>query len=348
MDHFKGRDKMTKDSLAQIKTYLLPADSDVLNKLPLDVNILGIIQFGGSAGYSGQQFTYIPYLYIEMQSFSDETYYEVWTSSHAVSYGTMKNLHYATDGYHYFAAISVKEATKSLDQIGAEIYGQIFESIEKYGYPHIFRIWNYIPFINGASGESNRYKLYCFGRAKVFEEKSMEVGYPSATGIGSFGDSVNICFIATRDSIHINIENPRQTPAYKYPWVAGLKPPSFSRGTYSDYTYANSFYVSGTASILGHETVFVGDVKRQCETTIKNVECLISPENMGTYGISQAFHLKDLDCIKVYIKNQAEYAVIKDICDNAFSSNKSILYLQAEICRENLLVEIEGLIQNNL
>jgi len=339
---------MTRTGFAQIKASLAPANLETVTNILLHGNVLGIIEFSSIKGNYGDQFANnnIPYLHVCTEPFLYESYFEVWTSTHDTSYGAFENLRYATDGYHFFAAISMKDSIGSVDEVGELIYNQIFESIDKYGYPYICRVWNYVPFIYKFFNDTERYKLFCLGRAKAFEKYSVGTVYPAATGIGDFGDRINVCFLSTLKNIHKSIENPKQTPAYKYPAVTDLKPPSFSRGTYSEYSQMrSSFYVSGTASILGYKTVFKGDIEQQCKTTIKNIQCLISKLNMSSYGIDQEYNIKDLDCIKVYIKHKADFEVVENICQKAFSTEKSIIYLNADICREDLLVEIEGLIQ---
>jgi hypothetical protein len=73
---------------------------------------------------------------------------------------------------------------------------------------------------------------------------------PAATGIGCFGDSVSIYMISVSKDINTCIENPNQTPAYKYPPKYGIKSPLFARATYTDNGSGRGvLYVSGTASI---------------------------------------------------------------------------------------------------
>jgi len=339
---------MTEKAVSRIKTCIVPANVVNTAEILMNKNVLGVIEFSNNTKNYGDAFSKsnMPYLQISIKPFLHESYFEVWYSSRDVVYGKFKDLQYATDGYHFFGAISMEETVGPLDHIGKTMYNHIFESMREFEYPHIFRLWNYLPYINDFSQGTERYKLFCHGRASSFQNNSTELIYPSATGVGTWGNCVNIYFISTINNIHKNIENPKQTPAYRYPSVNGLKAPSFSRGTYSEYSQdANSFYISGTASILGHQTAFEGDIKKQCETTIANIDSLISKVNLLSYGINQEYNLKDLDCIKVYIKNNADFEVVKSICEDAFSLSKSIVYLNTDICRKNLLVEIEGLIQ---
>jgi len=332
----------------RIKVKLLPANSETLTEILLNENILGVAKFSDINDNAGKLSNLtsnksFPYVHINMKSFLNETYYEVWTSDQDVSYGEVGDLQYATDGYHFFSAINVKENNRQLDEIGKTAYDCIFDSVKKYGYTHISRVWNCVPYINEDSNGTERYKLFCYGRASAFPDNHKF--YPSATGIGCFGDTVSIYFISTAENNNKNIENPNQTPAYKYPSAYGMKAPSFARATYSEYGQnGNILYVSGTASILGHETVFKGDIRKQCETTIANIETLISRANLLSYGIDQNYSLHDLDCIKVYIKNEENFPIVRSICEEAFSSNKSIVYLKADVCRQDLLVEIEGLV----
>jgi enamine deaminase RidA (YjgF/YER057c/UK114 family) len=103
-----------------------------------------------------------------------------------------------------------------------------------------------------------------------------------------------------------------------------------------------TIWVSGTASILDSETVHPGDVEKQTEQTIDNIERLISPENLQRHGLAGAgAKLTDLAKIRVYVKRQEDYEKCREVCQRRFGALPSI-YAQADVCRSELLVEIEG------
>jgi enamine deaminase RidA (YjgF/YER057c/UK114 family) len=101
-------------------------------------------------------------------------------------------------------------------------------------------------------------------------------------------------------------------------------------------------WISGTASILNCETVHPGDVEKQTEQTIDNIQKLISRENFERHGVPGAgFQLSDLAKIRVYVKRSEDYETCRAICERRFGPLPTI-YAQADVCRPDLLVEIEG------
>jgi enamine deaminase RidA (YjgF/YER057c/UK114 family) len=101
-------------------------------------------------------------------------------------------------------------------------------------------------------------------------------------------------------------------------------------------------WISGTASIVNSETVHLGDVEKQTEQTIDNIERLISRENFERHGVPGAgAELGDLAKIRVYVKRLEDYEKCRAVCERRFGALPTI-YAQADVCRSNLLVEIEG------
>ena len=224
----------------------------------------------------------------------------------------------------------------NLEELTRSIYDEIFNEILKPNKLRLYRIWNYIPSIN----INDRYKEFCNGRAASFAANSC-TNYPASTAVGSLSDKLDVYFIVGTDKDVIQIENPEQMPAYEYPVQDNFQPPSFSRALYCRKT----LYISGTASISGHKSLYPGNPELQCLRTVKNIEVLISGNNLNKYGINEDFNLKNLDSIKVYIRNTCDFPLIKHICEENFSQDASIEYINTEICRPELQVEIEGIIK---
>lgn len=332
--------------IPKINVHLIPADWISLEEIRKKENIIGVIKFSdlnqhGDLKMLDEAF---PTMNIAMRPFVEKAFYEIWTSDHPVNCGSNEILQFASDGFHHFLTVSVKEQNSDLREIGRLAYDSIFEILNKNNYSNISRVWNHIPNINEFSDAKERYTKFCHGRAEAFQ-KNVNI-YPAATGIGCWGDRLCIYMLSTTQDIHKYIENPNQTPAYKYPSKYGIKSPSFARAAYANYSSGSGrLYISGTASILGYETVHAGNAAKQCETTIENIRVLISDSNLSNYGIKKNFTLANIDCIKVYIKNDEDFETIRDICSKEFSKDKSIAYLKADVCRNDLLVEIEGLIK---
>jgi enamine deaminase RidA (YjgF/YER057c/UK114 family) len=138
------------------------------------------------------------------------------------------------------------------------------------------------------------------------------------------------------------LENPQQTPAYAYLPRFSPQSPKFSRGValvLGDYM---TTWLSGTASVVHSISLHPGDISKQTEQTIENIERLISPENFAFHGIKHAgARLCDLAKIRVYLKHAEDFPLCKAICEKRFGYVPAI-YAVADVCRPELLVEIEG------
>jgi enamine deaminase RidA (YjgF/YER057c/UK114 family) len=99
-------------------------------------------------------------------------------------------------------------------------------------------------------------------------------------------------------------------------------------------------FISGTASIVGHRTVHAGDVAAQTRETLVNIEALLDEANRVS-GTSR-FGLESL-AYKVYVRNSADLPLIQSQLHSALGRNPQVVYLQADICRQDLLVEIEAI-----
>ncbi len=222
---------------------------------------------------------------------------------------------------------------------------------------HIIRQWNYIEniaIVEGVAEEHQNYQVFNDVRSRYYDQGDFSTGYPAATGIGMDTGGVIIDFMALSESDQVQskpIQNPGQIDAHRYSEEV-LKgtptgeaqqkcTPKFERAKLVTIGSKQYVYVSGTASILGEKTMHVGDVKKQTETTIDNIFRLFSEENQQALGIS--FEVSDIrfSHLRVYVKYQDDIPEVKKICLSKLNCNSS-LFLVSDVCREDLLVEIEG------
>jgi len=92
---------------------------------------------------------------------------------------------------------------------------------------------------------------------------------------------------------------------------------------------------------LGEEVAHIGDPKKQTEETLENIRVLIGADNLKNYGARTSFELSDLKAVRVYIKNQKDYPIIRRVVEK-YLVHHEVLYLHDDICRPDFLVEIEG------
>jgi chorismate lyase/3-hydroxybenzoate synthase len=215
---------------------------------------------------------------------------------------------------------------RPLDSQARDMYARIIADVRAAGFPYFVRMWNHIGAINAFDDGEERYKLFCAGRHDAFVDAGYhhDVDLPAASAVGMQGRGLVTWFLAAREQGR-QVENPRQIAAYNYPPQYGRKTPSFSRAT----VWGDVVYVSGTSSVVGHETVHAGDVMAQLEETLRNIEIVLAQTGRTLANVLTA---------KTYVRHPSDYEAIAARLANVFPAN---LYLEAEICRADLLLEIE-------
>jgi len=220
-------------------------------------------------------------------------------------------------------------------------YREIFDVLNRTEHRHLIRIWNYLPEINREIGGDERYRLFNSARQLAFRNSGRATtgAVPAACALGSpAGSPISIYFLAARNPPKM-IENPRQTSAYHYPPKFGRHRPIFSRACVWGEPGGAKLFVSGTASIVGHETIHLGDVAAQTRETMVNIGALLDEANR--IAGSARYSAADLK-LKVYVRRPEDLPAIKAALSLTLSAATHILYLQADVCRGDLLVEIEA------
>jgi enamine deaminase RidA (YjgF/YER057c/UK114 family) len=223
-------------------------------------------------------------------------------------------------------------------------------------YEHVVRTWFYLGGITDPERETERYRELNRARSEFYfdvpfcrsllESHIDHVVFPASTGIGMQGRGLvmgSLTLQTKREDVFLlPLENPQQTPAYAYSPRYSPQSPKFSRAmalVLGDYV---TTWISGTASIVNSESQHLGDIEKQTEQTIDNIVRLIAPENFSAHGINAAgATLPDLAKVRVYVKRAEDFEKCKRVCERRFG-NVPAIYALADICRPELLVEIEG------
>ena len=233
--------------------------------------------------------------------------------------------------------------SQPLDKATQTSYLAMFECMQKLGYPHLCRTWNYFPDITKASRQAhNRYEFFCTGRSRayqIFEPAHSQ--YPAATVVGSQDTDLCIYFIASKQPGHA-IENSKQVSAYNYPKQYSEDPPLFSRALIHETSAQTILFISGTASIRGHASQHSNDIQQQTAVCLDNIETLIETAN-HSHGLN-AGGLAELTMLKVYIKRPEDYSTVKTLIASSCSPQPPVSYLHGDLCRDDLLVEIEAVL----
>jgi enamine deaminase RidA (YjgF/YER057c/UK114 family) len=212
----------------------------------------------------------------------------------------------------------------------------------------VIRQWNYIENITGFDGEKQRYQVFNNVRTGFYGSHFKQRGFPAATGIGMNQGGVIIEFVAVEstDAVSLPLDNPEQVAAHGYSKKVLVgnsleikSTPKFERARYLEIFGRKQVFISGTASIRGEKTIGVGDPIRQTETTIQNMQRLYSREALSTVtgNLLQPVY----GHARVYVKNKKDFPAIKRTFKRYYG-NLPVVYIIADICRDDLLVEIEG------
>lgn len=225
----------------------------------------------------------------------------------------------------------------------------LFNNLEHFGfsYRNLVHTWFFIPQITGNSPKGEKYQVFNKLRKEKFLSRTDASGphsfFPASTGIGSQNNAVLASAVAFKPGHPVSvrmIDNDRQVPAYDYPKQESIEPPLFSRGMCLEFETSAVFFVSGTASILDARTVHKNDIVAQTDQTIQNIHNLLAQNAMGHSVAPPAVVKQAINSATVYIKHDRDYLSVKKICENYFG-DIPVLYVKADVCRDNLLVEIE-------
>jgi enamine deaminase RidA (YjgF/YER057c/UK114 family) len=276
---------------------------------------------------------------------------EVWRMtadpSLELAAGPPGGVSYRHGGGVLFGAMTIHEETGAAEsaaglwQTTLSAYQAIFEVLENTQHPHLIRVWNYLPEINREAAGEERYRHFNAARQAAFTQSGRStVGtVPAASALGSpGGNPVSIYFLAARRPPTM-IENPRQVSAYHYPPKFGAHSPTFSRACILRQAHGTTLFVSGTASIVGCETIHEHDVEAQTRESLANITALLDEANRVV-----GRHCYSLDGLrlKVYVRRASDLGVIGRVLAGAVRPVVPPIYLLADVCRRELLVEIEA------
>lgn len=238
--------------------------------------------------------------------------------------------------------IRVPVGSATLEQHTLAAYHELLETRQ---HPFLYRIWNFVPQINAVEPpQEENYRLFCAGRAEAFEHHNAQattsVPMPSASAVGHCGNELIIVYWAGSHPV-IHLENPSQIPAWRYPGRYGRKSPSFARASLVHHERSGWRFISGTAAIKASETQFPGDLQQQLRVTFDNLEIMVD-ECETALASRSAKPLLWQHALRVYVRHWDHLPEIKQrIGLNPMLASLPVVYQQADICRADLMVEIE-------
>ena len=160
---------------------------------------------------------------------------------------------------------------------------------------------------------------------------------PAACALGLAGGPLSIAFLAGSTPA-VPIENPRQVSAYHYPAEYGPRSPTFSRAALVYPPGQELLFISGTASIVGHQSVHPGDVVAQTRESMDNVAVVLEQSNL--HSRSGGHTLGSLS-YRVYIRHAADTSRVQAVMAERVGA-APVVCVRADVCRAELLVEVEA------
>lgn len=223
-------------------------------------------------------------------------------------------------------------------------YARLFEALAHLHFPYLWRVWNFIPHITEPSNAGiETYREFNQGRAQAYAHAHQRhllprhalQTMPAATAIGCLGQAAHVYFIAARLAGRV-IDNPLQTAPIHYPNQYGAYAPRFARArlTATNTQITPMLCISGTAGITGHTSMCHEDVIGQCRIMWRNINTLLKQVQRSP---------QQLHGIKVYVRHAHHVAVVKNYLHSVLPENTPVAYFVADICRTDLLVEMEAL-----
>ena len=298
--------------------------------------VLGMVGFGNSPAVRKD----IVSTWVDMPVIGIARAHEVWISNTPVRVEAGGRIRSARNSQVLFGCVEIPEDLDTdYDALIYDDYCGIFDHLDALGYPNLLRIWHYLPDIHLDERSLERYKRFSLGRHEAFVAKGRAISAdaPAASAVGKRSGNTVICFLAAPRP-GLPIENPRQVSAYSYPAQYGPRGPTFSRALFSSWDGRQQLYISGTAAIFGHLSQHAGNAGAQAVETIINLRSVM--DEAHAHGLIDVRRNTELS-FKVYLRQPEFRAIAEARVREAFGPTPSIIYLQADICRRELLLEIE-------
>jgi len=195
-------------------------------------------------------------------------------------------------------------------------------------FSNVIRTWLYLDQLLKWYDDFNEVRTDFFDEYGVFDNL-----VPASTGIGVSNPAgaalVSDAFAIQPKNGDVTIEavpSPLQCPALDYK-------SSFSRAVEIRSAAQRSLLISGTASIHpGGATAHVGDVRKQIALTMEVVEAILKSRDMAWEDTVRGI---------AYFRYGADAPLLEEYCREAGLPDLPMAIAHADVCRDDLLFEVE-------
>ena len=265
---------------------------------------------------------------------------DVWQGAGDARSGMVDGVRWVESGGSVFLQLTVADAEWAQDPAAAAeaAYRKLEAARRACGAPHWWRLWNYLGGIVEGEGDAERYRQFTLGRHRAWSATGqLEASLPAATAIGC-GHGLHLFALAGRSAAEA-IENPRQVNAWRYPRAYGAQPPSFARASLVRAGGAGWLFVSGTASIVGHQSRHVGDAVAQFAEARANLDAVVAAAARHADIDPARFTPRNFKLYWSRLADAQQHAALADTL-HALAPTQ---VLHGAVCRRELAVEIEAL-----
>jgi len=241
---------------------------------------------------------------------------------------------------------------EAFERVVASLYARLHALLRDGDAGEPVRFWNYIPRIHQAESPGcDRYMSFNAGRHRALEAwhrtSNIQPRIVAASAFGHAGSEIIVEALCGRLPSK-PVENPRQRPAYCYSPRYGRVPPSFARASLIEPAGRPALLLTaGTASVVGEDSLHIDDVPGQLAEIELNLAALVAASTKSAPAPNVAApplreQLGSYRHLRAYVVRSADAPAVLRWMQSTFTGLESIELMQAELCRRDLLVEVEG------
>lgn len=311
------------------------ADADALPGLLADDTVLAVLGFGPQAPHHQDP----RWLRVPLAPHGSAPV-EVWRGTRPVVRGRDGAIAWASNGVLQFGAIEVAEGQAGIEAASAHAYAALRAFVAASATPHLLRVWNYLDAVTEGEGDEERYRRFCVGRVRGLGPVE-DLRLPAATAIGRV-DGVRTLQVYWLASARPGspLENPRQVSAYRYPRQYGPQAPSFARAMLPPPQLDAPLLLSGTAAVVGHQSLHADSTAAQLGETFANFAALLQAAREREPALPPRFGAHSP--LKVYVRQGEELPLVAQLLERHLDPSVPRLLLHAAVCRRDLRIEIDG------